>query len=409
MNRALISGLSGTLANQAAIDVLANNIANASTIGFKEGRLNFLDAFYQTLSGGRAGSDLGIGGSNPSQVGSGATVGQVQVNHTQGAMQNTGAALDAAIEGPGMFVLGDGVDTTFYTRDGSFILDNNRTLVAGGSGLRVLGWPANNGVVTPSGEPGALTFPIGQMRAGRLTQNAVIGGNLDAGLAEGDTRTTTMSVYDSLGMSHQLTLAFTRSATDGQWAVNASSEGSTATGAVTFDPATGQIATGATLPFSLAVTNGAATPLPLTIDLNSVTQLSQAGSNVVALSQDGTPSSTLSGISLADGGDIQGEYSDGHVEVLGRVALASFANVGGLVHVGNNLYQQGAASGQIDIGSAGTSGRGQIRTRQLEMSNVDLTRSFVEVMTAQRGFQASTRVISAANSMLDDVMQLNIS
>ena len=114
-------------------------------------------------------------------------------------------------------------------------------------------------------------------------------------------------------------------------------------------------------------------------------------------------------MSLQDGGDIQGQYSDDHVEVLGRLAMANFANAGGLVNVGSNLYQPGAASGQIDLGSAGTSGRGQIYARRLEMSNVDLTRSFVEVMTAQRGFQASTRVISAANRMLDDVMQLNLS
>lgn len=409
MNRALIAGLSGTLANQAYIDVLANNIANAQTTGFKEGRLTFLDAFYQTLSGGRAGSDLGIGGSNPSQVGSGTAVGQVQAVQSQGSMRTTGGALDAAIEGQGMFLLGNASDGRFYTRDGSFILDNNRTLVAGGSGLRVMGWTADNGTVSASGDPGAMTFPIGQVRAGSLTENVGFGGNLDAGLASGENRSATVSVYDSLGLSHQLTLTFTRSATAGQWACQAACEGSTASGTLTFDPSNGELTSGGSLDFSLAVTNGADSPLALSLDLNSITQLSQSGSNVQALSQDGTPSSTLSSVSLLDGGDVQGEYSDGHVEVLGRVAMASFANAGGLVHVGSNLYQPGAASGQIDIGSAGTSGRGQMRTRQLEMSNVDLTRSFVEVMTAQRGFQASTRVISAANRMLDDVMQLNLS
>jgi flagellar hook protein FlgE len=142
MNRALLSGLSGTLAFQSYIDVLSNNIANANTVGFKEGRLTFLDTFYQTLNGGAAGIEGGLGGLNPSQVGSGTRVGQIQMVTSQGSMSNTGASLDAAIEGQGMFVLGNGSDGRFYTRDGSFVLDDARVLVAGGSGLRVLGWMA---------------------------------------------------------------------------------------------------------------------------------------------------------------------------------------------------------------------------------------------------------------------------
>ncbi|MBU0606693.1 MAG: flagellar hook protein FlgE [Armatimonadetes bacterium] len=408
MNRALLSGLSGTLAFQSYIDVLSNNIANANTVGYKEGRLTFLDAFYQTLSGGAAGTPGGLGGMNPSQVGSGTRVGQIQMMTTQGSMSNTGAALDAAIEGQGMFVLGNGGDGRFYSRDGSFVLDDTHVLVAGGSGLRVLGWMAQDGVVTATGDPAEMSFPIGQVRPGVATETVTMGGNLDAALETDATRTATISVYDSLGLSHEVSATFTKTATANQWTVEAECEGSTASGTITFSSADGSVATGGTLALSVALTSGATTPLDLTLDLSSVTQLTQTGSNVRALGQDGTPSSTLSAVSILDGGDIQGEYSDGHVAVLGRVAVANFANVAGLVHVGSNLYQEGAASGQIDIGSAGTSGRGQVRSRQLEMSNVDLTKCFVEVMMAQRGFQASTRVISAANSMLDDVMQLNI-
>lgn len=408
MNRALLAGLSGTLSNQAYMDVLSNNIANANTVGFREGRLGFTDAFYQTLSGGQAGAQPGLGGVNPSQIGSGSRVGQIQVNQSQGSLSNTGNALDAAIEGQGMFVLGNEGDGCFFTRDGSFSLDNNHVLVAGGSGLHVLGWRAQGGVVTASGDPAELQFPLGQVSPGSQTAHVTMGGNLDASLAVAETRTATIAVYDSLGTSHQLTLTFAKTAANA-WSCQAASEGSTATGALTFNPADGRVASGGTLSFSLATTTGAASPVALQIELGGVTQLTQTGSSVLARLQDGTPSSTLTAVTLLDGGEVQGAYSDGHVGVLGRVATASFANEGGLQHVGNNLYQPGAATGQIDVGAAGTSGRGQIRAAQLEMSNVDLTRSFVEVMMAQRGFQASTRVISAANRMLDDVMQLNIS
>ena len=409
MNRALLAGLSGTLANQTYMDVLGNNIANANTVGFKEGRVTFQDAYYQTIRGGGSGSETGLGGTDPAQIGSGTTVGQIQTLHTQGSMRYSGATLDAAIEGGGMFVLSDGSGGQYYTRDGSFTMDSSHTLIAGSNGMRVLGWKAQNGAVNTDGQPGALTFPIGQVEPGQVTKGVEIGGNLDAGLDTDDTRTTTISVYDSLGMTHAVALTFTKSATANEWGVDASCDGTTVSDTVTFDPADGSIASGNTLAFSLAVTNGAATPLDFSLNLDALTQLNQAGSNPLALSQDGTPSSTLSSVTILDGGDLQGEYSDGHVAVLGRIAVASFANEGGLIRLGNNLYQEGANTGVVDLGAAGTSGRGQVRAQQLEMSNVDLTRSFVEIMTAQRGFQASTRVIAAANSMLDDVMQLNVS
>lgn len=407
MNSALLAGLSGTLANQNYMDVLGNNIANSNSVGFKESRITFQDALYDTIRGGRSGSALGIGGTNPAQIGSGTSTGQIQTLHTQGAMNYSGAPLDAAIEGDGMFMLSNGSGGTFYTRDGSFTLDSNRTLVAGSSGMLVMGWAAQDGVVQTTGQPGALTFPIGEVRPGRTTENVAMGGNLDAGSEVGDVQTATVSVYDSLGMSHDVTLTFTCTATN-TWTCSLAGEGDTATSTLTFDGTDGSLAGGSPVTLSMDLTNGAATPLPVSFNLSAVTQLNQTGSNVIAQSQDGTPSATLSGVSIVEGGSIQGEFSDGHVEVLGQLAVAGFANVGGLQRTGDNLYQEGANSGQVSVGTAGTGGRGDIRSRRLEMSNVDLTSSFVEIMTAQRGFQASTRVISAANSMLEDVMQLNI-
>jgi len=345
---------------------------------------------------------------DPAQVGSGVSVGQVQTLHTQGSLRYTGSPLDTAIEGSGMFVLKDG-DRSLYTRDGSFTLDDTHTLVAGGSGLKVMGWLAQNGAVNAASSPTALVFPLGQVQAGVATGNVVAGGNLDAGLAAGATQHATISVYDSLGILHETTLTFTKSATANQWSCTAQLGGSSASANLTFDPATGALTAGSPLQLSAVLGSGASSPLVFDLDLSAVTQLAQSGSSVLLVSQDGKPSATLSGVSIIEGGDIQGEFSDGHVEVLGKLAVANFGNVGGLVRAGNNLYQAGADSGQLDIGAAGVASRGQIRSRSLENSTVDLTRSFVEIMTAQRGFQASTRVISAANRLLDDLMQLQIS
>lgn len=408
MTRSMLAGLAGTLANQMYIDVLANNIANVNTIGFREGRVTFRDMYYQTLSGGRGGGQVGLGGANPLQIGSGVAIGQIQTIHTQGSLRYTGAPLDAALEGEGMFVLSSGGNSRLYTRDGSFVLDDTQTLVSGTSGLYVLGWSAQNGVINEAVAPGILTFPIGQVRPGRATSQVQLTGNLDATLPVGTVRTATIAVYDSLGSTHQVTLTFTKTATPNEWAVRADSEGSQAAGTITFRADNGGVASGGTLEFHLTLSNGAASPLDFLIDMQNLTQLAQSGTTVRVQSQDGTPSATLTGISIVDGGDIQGEFSDGHVEVLGRLAVANFTNVGGLQRLGNNLYQEGANSGQVDIGAAGTGGRGMIRARQLELSNVDLTRSFVEVMAAQRGFQASTRVIAAANQLLEEVMQLNL-
>ncbi len=407
MNRALLAGLSGTLANQSFMDVVGNNVANANTIAYKEQRITFQDAFYQTLQGGRAGTAQGLGGLNPMQIGSGTQIGQVQTIHTQGAMRYSGAPLDAAIEGNGMFVLSDGHNQVF-TRDGSFLLDDTLTLVSGSTGLKVMGWSAVNGVVNPTGQPGTLSFPIGSITNGVSTSLAELTGNLDSGLAVGDTQMATVAVYDSLGNLHNVTLTFTKTANLNEWQCTAQIGATTVTTTLTFNGATGALVGGSPLSVSAPVATGAASPLNFDLDLSQMTQVHQAGSNVIVRSQDGRPAATLAGVSIMDGGDVVGEFSNGHVEILGKLAVASFSNVGGLVHIGNNMFQEGAASGQLDIGAAGSGGRGDIRPRRLEMANVDLTRSFVEMMTAQRGFQASTRVISAANRMLDEVMQLNI-
>jgi flagellar hook protein FlgE len=404
MNRALFAGLSGTTAFQNRLDVVGNNIANANTVAYKEGRTTFQDALYETLEGGRSGSEVGMGGSNPMQIGSGVSLGTVNVQHTQGSLEPTGQPLDCAIEGQGLFVLGDGRGN-YYSRDGSFSLDDTNTLVSGSSGLKVMGWEADaSGAVNSTGPLSTLSFDIGELAPPEATTEALVRGNLDASAAVGDSVSTTISIYDSLGEIHQVDLEFTNTANVNEWQCDASCEGSTDTGTLGFD-ADGALTSGGSLALNVALANGATTPQAINVDLSSVTALTQAHS-VVVDSQDGRPAASLASVEMGDGGLVEGHYSDGRTRTLGQVALAAFTNPAGLQRSGANVYTEAPASGAASIGAAGTGGRGSVVARNLEMSNVDLTRSFVDMITTQRGFQASTRVISTANKMLDEVVRL---
>lgn len=402
MNRALFAGLSGTIAFQERLDVVGNNIANSNTIAYKQGRITFEDALYQTLQGGRAGSDVGMGGTNPMQIGSGVSVRAVSIEHTQGALERTGQPLDAAIEGPGMFVLSDG-QSTFYTRAGAFMLDDTNTLVSTGTGHKVMGWLASDGVVNPSGTPSQLNFDLSALTPPEATSGVTLEGNLDATSAVGDSVSTSISVYDSLGQLHLVDLQLEN--TDiGEWSCTATCEGSSTSGTVTF-ASDGSLNAGATLMLDIALANGAASPLSVQIDLSNVTSVAGAHTVTVA-SRDGRPAAALVSVELSDGGLIEGHFSDGRTRILGQLALATFSNPGGLRRIGGNLYTAAVAAGQPRIGAAGSGGRGNIVAGSLEMSNVDLTRAFVDMITTQRGFQASTRVIATANEMLDDVVRL---
>lgn len=403
MNRALFSGLSGTIAFQERLDVVGNNIANSNTVAYKQSRTTFEDTLYETLESGTAGSESGVGGSNPIQIGSGVSLGTVNVQHTQGSLQRTGQALDCAIEGEGMFVVSDG-EANYFTRDGSFALDSNNTLVSSSSGLRVMGWEATDGTVDPTGAPGTLTFDVNGLAPALATEGAVVEGNLDSTASHGDTVSTNISIYDSLGESHQVELTFTKTANVGEWECEAACGTDTATVTMQFD-GTGGLTAGGTVTLNVTHTNGATSPQAVEIDLSETTSLAQSHS-VAVESQNGCPAASLVSIGMNDDGMIDGQYSDGRTRTLGQIATASFTNPGGLERTGENLYVEAPASGAASIGAAGSGGRGGVVAGSLEMSNVDLTSSFVDMITTQRGFQASTRVISTANEMLDDVVRL---
>ena len=404
MSRALYSGLAGTRANQDRLDVIGNNLANANTVGFKQSRVTFYDTFYQTLSSG-TGATATTGGTNPMQIGSGAGLGTVQTLHSQGAMSNTGQALDVAIEGQGMFVV-EQSGTPYYTRDGSFTFDDSYSLVSAASGARVQGWLANgSGVVDTSQPMSDLRFPIGQLVGSTTTGKITMGGNLNAAWTAADgARETSISVYDSLGNRHTITVSMERAVADNTWDVSISCGAATQAGQITFD-ANGNLSGGSPLQLSFTPGGGASGPQVINVDFAQMTQMFTA-TDAVAQVQDGSPPAALQNVVIQDGGIIMGNYSDGVQRTLGQLALAAFGNVSGLEHVGNNMYRAGIAAGDVLIGEAGTGGRGRVIAQALELSNVDITEAFVDMISTQRAFQASTRVISAADDLLQEVMRL---
>lgn len=404
MSRALYAGLAGTRANQDRLDVIGNNLANANTIGFKQSRVTFYDTFYQTVSSGTA-ATANSGGSNPMQIGSGASVGTIQTLHSQGAMSNTGQALDVAIEGQGMFMVKLG-DTAFYTRDGAFTFDDSYSLVSAASGGRVQGWSAkSDGTIDTSQPVTNLQFPIGQLVGSTATSKVNMGGNLNAATLTTDpARATSIAVYDSLGNVHTLNVSMVRNATANTWDVTLTCEGTTATGQIAFN-SSGALTSGSPASISFAPGGGAASPLAVSVDFSSLTQM-YTDTDAVAQSQNGSPPAALQDVTIQDGGVIVGNYSDGVQRTLGQLAVASFGNTAGLEHVGSNLYRASIAAGDVIIGAAGTGGRGDIVSQALELSNVDITEAFVDMISTQRAFQASTRVISAADELLQEVMRL---
>ncbi len=401
MSRALYAGLSGTLAHQARMDVIANNLANVNTVGYKERRVEFADCFYQTL---RAGSPGGQGrGTNPMQVGTGVRLASISVMHVQGAIESTGQPLDAAIEGPGFFVVSDG-EQMYLTRDGSFALDSTGTLVMASTGLRVLGWVADeDGQINPTGTPTEIQVPAGQTRPAVATSYVEVAGNLDAGSDVGQEIVCTAVVYDSLGLDHVLTLRFTKTDVN-QWTLDATCEGGSASTTLTFD-SNGVLTGGSPLSLGVVLTNGAESPQTIELRLDGLTQRG-AASNPVVTYQDGHGTAALREIAIDDDGLIEGRFSDGSTLILGQIAMANVPNVGGLRAVGHNLFVACPSSGQPDIGAAGTGNRGHIVAQALELSTVDITRAFVDMISTQRGFQANARVIAAANELLQDLLQV---
>ncbi|HOE65253.1 MAG TPA: flagellar hook protein FlgE [Candidatus Hydrogenedentes bacterium] len=415
MGTAIYTGVTGLQVHQRRLDVIANNIANVNTTGFRAARAGFQDLFSQTLEVGTA--PLGnFGGTNPTQIGLGVKLGSIDTIQTEGALVTTGNQSDLAIQGSGFFVLSDGTGQ-YFTRDGTFAINADGELIDPGTGMRVQGYlPDASGEIAASGVVTNLRVPVGGTSIVRATDNVTVIGNLDSRSAAGNTVTRTVRTYDSLGTARDVDVTFTKSVQVGgenAWTWQAAYNGTpVGTGTVRFDSSGRFLDTNGT---STAVSISGAVlgsppslpedPFVFHLNFASVTELA-SDNDVTASNQDGFARGTLESFSIGSNGVISGVFSNGLTRTIGQVALASFSNVGGLLRWGNNTFRETPSSGLAQVGLAGTGGRGQISGGVLENSNVDLGSEFSNLIVTQRGFQANARTITAADTLLQETVNL---
>jgi flagellar hook protein FlgE len=407
MLRSLASAISAMQIHQSYLDVISMNISNVNTVAYKSSRVSFEEMLSQTMRYGSAPRE-GVSGTNPVQIGLGARLAGVDTVFTQGNLRATGKRTDLAIQGRGFFVLGQG-DDRFYSRDGTADVGVDGFVVNPTSGLRILGWTADaNGNVNTDGAIGPISVPFGLGEA-RATTTVDLQGNLDTATAVGAGTTASVAVYDSLGNLHVFAMTLTRTGVSGwTWGLTTTDPAVTAVTlagtALTFDAA-GLLVPGVPAPSVQITYNNGANASAVALDLSSVTQLAQAA-KVNAVSQDGLAPGSLIDFGISEYGEVVGLYSNGLSRTIGQIALAEFNNPAGLIRSGGNLFLPSANSGLAQVGAAGDGARGRIAAGFLEMSNVDLAREFTDMIVAQRGFQANSRVISTSDEVLQELVNL---
>lgn len=439
MMRSLFAGVSGLQNHQTRMDVVGNNISNVNTYGFKKGRVTFKDMISQSLSGA-AKPQEDRGGINPQQVGLGMQVATIDTIHTQGALQVTGVNTDLAIQGEGFFIEKKG-NSSYYTRNGAFSIDKNGYLVNPSNGYKVQGWNAvlnpETGMMELNTAAGVedLIIPVGSKDPARATQNTKFFCNLQK---NSDTHQADLTIYDSTGIPRQLRTTFNRTdvnrwdmvieipeATEGSVSVSAGDpveNGGNNTFQLVFNDAGSLISVsdgantqteGVLMPNVSFTYTGTDGEVNQTINLtmgevglfNGITQF-ESPSTTKAIEQDGYTMGMLEGFSFDDSGQITGVFTNGNRKTLGQVALAKFANAGGLEKAGDTLFVESNNSGAANIGVAAAEGRGSIKAGTLEMSNVDLSEQFTDMIVTQRGFQANARTITTADQLLQEVIAL---
>lgn len=397
MLRSLFSGITGLRQHQTLMDVVSNNISNVNTAGFKSSSVVFEDTLSQMQRAAGAPSP-GRGGVNPAQVGLGVQMGGISTNFGQGSAQSTGKPTDLMIQGDGFFVVKSG-NTEAYTRAGAFTFDTDGRLV-NNSGMRVQGWLGANGVVDTNTAPADIVVPAGGLIPPRASSSVAIGGNITFDTTNTDTLTLGQTVYDLKGVAHPLSMRLVNDGSGGYTVdVTDALGGETATqGSITFD-ATGRVTVG-TAP-SVALADGTV----VNIDLSQATRFGGPKSLNVT-SSDGFAAGSLQGFQISGDGNVTGIYSNGQKLVMAKVALANFNNPMGLEKGGNSTYLSTTNSGNPQINAPGGGGVGTLLGGAVEMSNVDLAQEFTNLIIAQRGFQANSRVITTSDQMLQDLVDL---
>ncbi|MBT8445508.1 MAG: flagellar hook protein FlgE [Gammaproteobacteria bacterium] len=397
--------LSGLRAAQTELEVLGNNIANVNTTGFKESRAEFSDVYSVTNVGGA--------GNNP---GRGVNTSRIAQQFSQGSINFTDNGLDLAISGEGFFIVEDD-GARLFTRDGSFGLDREGFIVNAKNQQLIAFQTDATGAITGASSPLQISRANS---APSPTDNVQVGVNLDSQSpvpasapfdpldATSYNNSTAATVYDSLGGEHLLQVYFVKGAGANAWSVNTVVDGVQVGGpdALTFDTV-GGLATpaGGTVTVPAFLPAPGTNPLNLTIDYSQSTQFG-APFGVNRLVQNGYTTGRLSGVDIDDEGVVFARYTNGQSEVQGQVALASFQNPQGLQPLGENNWAQTLAAGEELTGAPGSSSLGLIQAGALEDSNVDLSEQLVELIIAQRNFQANTEVISTADSITQSVINI---
>ncbi len=398
--------VSGIQAATADLDVTGNNIANSNTTGFKAARTQFADLY--------AASDLG---SSQSAIGQGVQLASVAQQFTQGNVSFTNSNLDIAINGSGFFAVEDN-NGRAYTRAGAFGMDRNG-FVVNPTGQQLLAFQALNGSITGAVGP----LQISTTNLPPLQSNRIDGQmNLDASaavipaatvfdpdIANTYNSSTSLTVYDSLGEEHLASVYFRKTGPNA-WNVytRMDSDPATAPQAVTFSNA-GALLTGMPLNFgTFATTTGSApigSPAGLEVNLTGTTQYG-ANFGVNALSQDGYTTGRLSGIDIDEKGIVLARFSNGQSESQGQIVLADFSNDQGLQPLGDTLWAETSTSGTALVGAPGTATLGRLQAGALEESNVELAEQLVNMIIAQRAFQANAQVIRAEDEVTQTIINI---
>lgn len=427
-------GLSGLNTAAKALDITSNNVANATTVGFKAASAHFGDAFANSLAG-----------SGAAQVGIGATVTAIPQSFNQGNLTATNNPLDMAINGSGFFRMSNNGSIT-YTRNGQFHVDKAGYLVDDGA-RRLTGYPAlTDGTIVQSA---AQDLVMSAAPQDPVATGASLGGsyqgakavmNLDSskappalpwapaaapGIYSPPVTTynysTAMSIYDSLGAAHTMTLYMVKTATTGVWDVHVNVDGTADTN-VTLTTPTLTFGTDGKLTAlpngivgvsidldqvmtDLGNTNAAGSPLAFNIDFTNTTQFGVPFATT-ELQQDGYTAGRLTGLNVAADGTIKGSYSNGQSRSLGQVVLANFANPNGLTSLGGNQWVDTSESGSALVGAPGSGNLGALQSGGVEDSNVDLTAELVNMITQQRNYQANAQSIKTQDQVLQTLVNL---
>ncbi len=414
MIRSLRTGVTGLRSHQARMDVIGNNIANVNTTAFKRSRVAFAELLGQQMLG--VGRMAGGNGINPATIGMGVGVSSIDQNWSQGVNEFTSIATDLAINGDGFFVVKGGANNTeMLTRAGDFGFNAQGQLVTS-SGMQAQGWRYEDDGTLVTGALQDVVLDTELTDAPIESTSVSVKGNLNA--AADPTKPVSIStvIYDSLGQAHKLVMEFTKDTTNpNEWTLstadivddqnNRLSVLNGATPTLTFDNK-GNITGASSIALSAAAfpnTNG--DDVSLNLDLSKLTQVGASTTAVVG-SQDGRAPGLLEGYSFTPQGVMMLSFSNGEQKPLFQLALADVPNPNGLEQRGENLYSTTAAAGDLVVGRPGQEINASVISGALEMSNVDLANEFTDMIITQRGYQASARVITTSDELLQEVVQL---